>query len=780
MSAVLKLLNQPVEFPDCMELQKLKMQPEVFQTKCRVTRLSRFRKPSVTFARLLLITCFFASCRQNNYTDKIYTKPPIAANPELKSLTPEEALKRFYLPEGYKIELVASEPLIGEPVSISWDGDGKMYVAQMTTYMQDIDGDNENQPWSRISLLEDTDNDGMIDKSSVFKDSLVLPRIMLTLDDRVIVGETYNRNLYSYRDTDGDRKADEKILLLEDTVRDNRNLEHQDANMLWSIDNWLYVSNKPFRYRFTGNALIRDTLRDPLPGQWGLTQDETGRLFFSRAGGEVPALGFQQHPAYGNMELKNNWDESFMEPWPLVGTPDVQGGPKRIRTADNTLNKFTGVAGQEVYLGDKMPPAYGDLFIPEPVGRLVRRAQVKHVDGKIILVNPYHQAEFLASTDPLFRPVYSATGPDGCLYIVDMYRGIIQEGNWVREGSYLRKVVQARGYDKFVSKGRIYRVYHQSAKPGHRPQLLEKPAPDLLKFLGHPNGWWRMTAQKLLILKGDKSVTGDLKNIVAGHEGFFTDLFHGEIDFGLKRLHALWSLEGLQSIDPAIIKIALRDKDPQVRAAAIRISEPYLKGNNPEILEALKKMKNEKHPEVVQQLLLSLRLRNKETRPLVTEIASRFTGNEVITATAKENLDPSFSEVQALVEKYRGKAVAPILDGFRIFQENCAACHGREGKGTPQLAPSLVGSPRVKGDAGTAVKILLHGLTGPVDGVEFNGPMASQAAYSDAQIANVLSYIRDHLNGAGTVRTADVKKIREKYNERTSYWTLKEIAKEDK
>jgi hypothetical protein len=123
-----------------------------------------------------------------------------------------------------------SEPLIGEPVSIAWDGDGKMYVAQMMTYMQDIDATNENAPWSRISIPEDVNNDERVDKSSTYIDSLVLPRIMLPLDSRILVGETYNRSIYSYRDTTGDGKADEKILVLLDTVRDNRNLEHQDAN----------------------------------------------------------------------------------------------------------------------------------------------------------------------------------------------------------------------------------------------------------------------------------------------------------------------------------------------------------------------------------------------------------------------------------------------------------------------------------------------------------------------------------------------------------------------
>src|ERR1700754_2785342 len=151
---------------------------------------------------LSLLVILMASC-EKTYRDEIYTKPGIVADPVIKDLSPEESLKTMYLPKGYKIQLVASEPLINEPVTVVWDGNGKMYVAQMMTYMQDINAGHENEPWSRISVLEDTDNDGVMDKSTTFIDSLVLPRIILPLDDRVIIGETYQRNLYSYRDTNG-------------------------------------------------------------------------------------------------------------------------------------------------------------------------------------------------------------------------------------------------------------------------------------------------------------------------------------------------------------------------------------------------------------------------------------------------------------------------------------------------------------------------------------------------------------------------------------------------
>ena len=127
----------------------------------------------------------------------------------------------------------------------------------------------------------------------------------------------------------------------------------------------------------------------------------------------------------------------------------------------------------------------------------------------MLMTNP----EFIRSTDPNFRPVNVSTAPDGTLYIVDMYRGIIQEGNWVRPGSYLRPVVQKFQLDKNFGRGRIWRLVHQDFKPGAQPRMLDETPAQLVAHLEHPNGWWRTTAQKLLVLRQDKSVVPALKEI---------------------------------------------------------------------------------------------------------------------------------------------------------------------------------------------------------------------------------------------------------------------------
>lgn len=727
---------------------------------------------------LFFLVLAFSQCsKTENYQDEIYEKPPLDSDPAAPSLSPEESMETMYLPKGYKLELVASEPMVEEPIDIAWDGDGKMYVAELLTYMQDIDATNENEPWSRVSVLEDTDGDGKMDKSTIFVDSLILPRIILPLDDRVIIAETYEKNFWSYRDTDGDRVADEKILLYKDTTRYKGNLEHQAANLTWNIDNWLYMSRDAFRYRWNEGKLEKDTLIDSPMGQYGLTQDEIGRMYYSRAGGEVVALGFQQHPVYGLLEMDGRWEEGFQEPWPLIGTPDVQGGKIRIRP-DGTLNKFTGVAGQEIFLGDKLP-AYGDLFVPEPVGRLVRRAHVKNIEGKIVLSNPYDKAEFMASTDPNFRPVRAATGPDGCLYIVDMYRGIIQEGNWTREGSYLRPEVLRRKLDKNVGKGRIYRIVHEEMEPYAPAKLLSKSSEELINYLGHANGWYRFTAQKMLVLRDDESIVPKLKSILLDNESFWSQWFSNK-DFGIERLHALWTLEGMNQLDKEIVINKFEDQDARIRSAAIRISEKYLTEGDEEIFNLINKMTSDLSKDVLIQIELSSKLyKDKEAvTKLINKITAANPTNDVIMASSVIEE----SDMELLKRKYaltQGNIRTSIIRGYGIYKGLCANCHGDVGQGLKDIAPPLANSPRAMSkNQQIPINILLHGLEGPVGEKDY-GVMISMKNNDDVWISDVLNYVRMDFGGiTNRVSQSTVKKIREKFKDRDQSWTIKELEAE--
>ncbi len=611
-------------------------------------------------------------------------------------LSPEETIASMRFAEpGYRLELVASEPMIEEPVLIEWDSKGRMYVAEMLTYMQDIDGNDELTPRSRVSRLEDTDGDGRMDTSTVFIDKLLLPRMILPLDDRIIVRETGTFDLWSYEDTDDDGIADKKTLWHKGGPRGG-NLEHQPSGLVWNIDNWIYTTYSRHRYRFTRGTVERESLPHG-SGQWGIAKDDIGKLYYSTAGGETPAMDFQQPIVYGKIRIPGELADGFRICWPIDDIPDTQGGRGRLR-ANNTLNWFTGVAGQSIYRGDQLPQDfYGDLIIPEPVGRLIRRAKVTNGDGKTVLKNAYHEEEFIASSDPNFRPVNSATGPDGCLYIVDMYRGIIQEGAWVREGSYLRPVVQAYELDKNIGRGRIYRVVHENYRRTPATDLSKASTAQLVDELGHANGWRRDHAQKLLILAKDPSAPSLLKSTLEKSSNWKA------------RLHALWTLEGLDEITAPLLLDTLKDAAWQVQAASIRISEPWLTKQHSALQDSVHTTALHSDPNVAIQAILSLEHTNGETAdPQIQALAQKHSHSEAINHIIQGFEDNRTRKRQQIA---REKAIrrdnelkaASIDRGKTNYRTLCFACHGEDGKGTPipgtekTMAPSLVGSKRVTG-----------------------------------------------------------------------------------
>lgn len=749
-----------------------------------------------------------------NVQNDFDTRPAFNPNPTPKYLSPEESIKTIYLPKGYHVELVASEPMIKEPVAIAWDGNARMYVAEMVTYMQDGDATGEQEPISRISLLEDTDNDGKMDESTIFIDSLLLPRMLQCVGNELLVNETNTIDIYSYKDTNGDGKADEKKLIYknENYVLNDANMEHQRSGLDWNLDNWMYMTYDPVRFRYTNGIMQVDTIVSGSGGQWGVTHDNYGRLYYSRAGGEIPALGFQINPVYGTLEFADQYNAAFSEVWPIIATPDVQGGPLRLRS-NATLNHFTAPCGQSVFRGDRLPKELvGDYIVCEPVARAIRRAELVNKNGKTLLKNVYHQQEFITSTDMNFRPVNTATGPDGNLYIVDMHRGIIQQGNWTKPGSFLRQKIDSLGLAENVGHGRIYRVVHDDYNPASKPNMLEEPGSDLLAYLNHPNGWWRDNAQKEIIIRGDKSVVPALRKIARGEKGPLS-----EEPNHLAKIHALWTLEGLEAIDKDVLIAALKDEHAQVRRAAIWISEPYLKANDETMIEKVGNLKNDANDDVRVQLLLSLYYsKSDKASAIIKDVLDQNPNHEMLTAT-KAALDNN-EDVRAFGNKLGKLAKADrelILHGATIFKSLCTSCHGADGKGLSiggagMAAPPLAGSKRLAfSEKNTIIRILLNGLTGSIDGKEYPSVMPSMGANSDEWIASVVSYIRyefgskpsrrpgeipgmapaavDSASGfpvknvpSPVVTPEEVKKLREESAERDKAWTLDELENKNK
>lgn len=686
----------------------------------------------------------------------------------------EESLRRFVLPKGYLVESTLSEPAIAEPVDIVFDGNGRMFVAEMRAYMQDVDGTDQRAPNGRVSLHEDRDGDGVYETHSIFADHLVLPRMMLPLQrGELLLNETDTQDIFLYRDTDGDGVADQKTPWYVGGSRGG-NLEHQQSGLTWSVDNWMYMTINPWRLRWQGYD--QPPVKEPTPpngGQWGLSQDNLGKLWFLNAGGEIGPLNFQVPIVYGRFSIPGETSPDFRTVYPLPTLPDMQAGTRQMRPEDGTLNHFTSTCGGEIFRGDRLPEDLrGDLFFSEPVGRIVRQAKVEVRDGLTYLSNARPGSEFIRTTDPNFRAVQMKTAPDGTLYVVDMHRGIIQEGAWVGEGTYLRRVVDQYALDKNILHGRILRVRHQEIKRGPAPRMDDESSDQLVKHLAHPNGWWRDTAQRLLVLRQARETTPTLVAMAQDHP------------LPLARMHALWTLEGLESLKASDLLKALKDPALEVRIAALRAAEPRLKSpsSDSRLREAALALLADPEPQVAIQAMLSDMQTGIPGWKERMKQASAAHPSKGMKQLAELILNPV--REGAFVQGLSGEEAERVRQGELIYGEVCFACHGPDGRGmkpegSPKgftLAPPFAGSRTLLGHADSPIAVLLKGLTGPVNGKTYEAQMVPMENNDDAWVAAVLSYIRTHFgNRASTITPEQVARVREKFTQRNAPFTQKEL-----
>ena len=702
--------------------------------------------------------------------------------PPVVRLDPEVEQQLFLLPPGYSIEPVLTDPLIEDPVGVTFDGNGRMYVLEMRSYMRDADGSGSREPISRISRHEDTDGDGVYDKHTVFADKLVLPRIAFPLQDGVILAlETDNRDLYKLTDTNGDGVADTKEVFYPGVGRVT-NMEWQPGGLTWALDNWLYMTYNPYRLRIAPNGKVLREETEPNGGQWWSAQDNYGKVWWVDGGGEIGPVNFQAPIAYGAFNSPDNFEPDFQVPYPAPGgIADMQGGMNRVRLPDGTLNHFTAASGVEIYRGDRLPAdLVGDLLFTEPVGRIVRRAKIVVTDGVTQLRNAYPKSEFIRSTDPLFRPVAIMNAPDGTLYLMDMYTGIIQDAQFVGPNSYLRRKVEQYGLDKQHNWGRIWRIRYNGTTPDRQPpRMYGETAAQLVQHLDHPNGWWRDTAQKLLVLRQDKTVAPALKTMArtSGNQ--------------LARIHALWTLEGLGSLDAALARELMKSPDPQIRIQAIRASETLYKAGDKTFAADYKALTKDPDTNVVIQAMLTINLQKipeyatfVKTMTDASQVRGiREIGGQLLNPQASRGQRPSLADAGAGAVNMSVEQRKVMQRGEAAYRELCFSCHGTDGKGAPMagapagttLAPPLAGSPRVSGHRDYVIKVLLNGLMGEIDGRSYTGVMVPLGGNTDEWIADVASYVRNSFgNSAQFVTPAQVAAVRTG-NTRTTPWTLAEL-----
>ena len=551
------------------------------------------------------------------------TKDYRAELPRILPQSPAEALKTFRTRPGFQIELVAAEPLVQSPVAIDFDENGRMFVVEFPEYNQNFNKAFKRH--GRVRVLEDTHGNGVYDKSTVYVDNLNCPVAVACYHEGVIVGAV--PDLWYFAASQLDDKVDIRERIYTGFHRDPAG-EAMMNSLHWGLDNRFHLSTslsggnvrhadkpneRPVSARGMGFLFDPHSSKFELisgGGQHGMSMDDWGRTFVCDNSHPINLLMYdrryiarnpylQPPPASVNIAPDGQYTKlyrtSLVEPWrklrtrlrtaKLVPGPDEGGQPSGF---------FTGATGVTVYRGDAYPPEYrGNVFVGEVSGNLVYRARLEPdgVGFKAVRADP--GVDFLTSTDNWFRPVQFYNGPDGCLYVIDMYREVI-ETIFSMPPEILKHLDVSAGFDK----GRIYRIVPEGFKRRPTPHLgtNKASAADLVALLEHPNGWHRDTASRLLYERKDETVIPLLKNMALTSSS------------PLGRVHALYALEGIwenaEALDSATMLHALTDKEPRVREHALRLAEKFSAKNG--IQARVIKMTHDPDLRVRYQLAFSL------------------------------------------------------------------------------------------------------------------------------------------------------------------------------
>ncbi|WP_118195885.1 DUF7133 domain-containing protein [Albibacterium indicum] len=762
-------------------------------------------KKYLAFASFLLCLIYFSSCgtdvqrsSQSTPLDSAFIDSLVQYAPPL---SPGDALRAMVVEDGFDVMLVASEPLINSPIAMTFDNDGRAWVLEMTSFMPDIEGEGERAPTSKIVILKDTDSDGDFDDRKVFLDSLILPRALSFVGDGILVAEP---PYLWYYDIDEDRPINKQ--LVDSTYASGDNVEHQSNGLLRGLDNWIYNSDQDKRYRrIDGEWVIEKT---HLRGQWGITQDNYGHLYYNNNSQNVlgdyfsPSLGSENEnqrrvAGYNERIVRNN------RVYPIRQTTGVNRG-YQSGTLDSNLRlvNFTAASGPVVYRGDLFGEAYDEnVFVGEPSANLIKRNVLSRNGNKIEGEQVYEGREFLASYDERFRPVTLYNGPDGALYVIDMYRGILQHKLYITE--YLRKEITARSLENPLTYGRIYKVVPEGSNP--KPVKISNKPKDLLKLLGHKNGWVRDRAQQLIVDRQLRNLVPDLKKNVQ------------KANNPLLRIHSLWALEGLGSLEASEVLTLLESDDWNLREQALVAMRAVVnKDNYGEFLSIQQEMVANADSLAAPYLAFQSHLIRKFDEPaaeeLLLSLSKTFPDNPYVSDAIISNLhnrEADFKgrladiklDTASLLQKRFGKilidieenknrpAVNPLVSryprGAALFKNTCQTCHGENGDGIEQLAPPLNNSEWVTGDKDRLIALVLYGLSGKI---EVNGKsyddivgempgIGSNRDIVDEEIAQLLSFIRQSWNNeASKVSRPDIIKIRNKYGDRQKSFTVNELT----
>jgi len=715
------------------------------------------------------------------------------------------SLDDYVIEDGFKLQMIASEPLLVAPVAMDFDNKGRMWVVEMSGYMQDLEGNGENDPIGSIKILEDLDNDGVIDHTKVFMDSLVLPRALAHVYGGLLYAEP--PNLW-FVETEGDVPGTK--IVVDSAYAAEGNPEHQPNGLMLNVDNWIYNAKSKYRYQRRNGKWIKEATT--FRGQWGISHDNFGRLYYNDNSRQL--LGDHMLPNrlvrnkyYTPKEGVNKNLTDDQRVYPLFPAFVNRGYEEGTLNKDSLLINFTAACGPLVYRGGTFPEGYDqNVFVCAPEVNLIKRNVLTHHNGRTIAKQAWEGKEFLASTDPGFRPVSLYNGPNGSMFVIDMHRGVI--GHHAYLSPYLKKKIVESKIDTLVQYGRILKIDSKTNNTSRIYDFKAMTDTALLAMLGSTNGWERDRAQHYIIYSEMKSLLPELKEIA------------NNTAIPLAQVHALYAMEGLNELTFNLLREIPLSSEPDVLSHTVALMEAFVVKENVEAAREyfinLMSFNDVSLDIYIASTLGTWATISKDDFfPSITKLMGKYrsdpllndailSGVQEVSSALKQELEKSTDSVsklltEKLVENIDRKennvsnriystAILPEdnrTSGYKLFKTICVACHGTYGEGIAGLAPPLMNSEYVSEPLERLGLILLHGLKGPVhvNGklYEVNGAMPGligNESLSDKDISDIISYVTNAFSGKPRgLKPEKIEKLRNQKSKSGGEYTETELLK---